>query len=132
MNIRKLPVLTAIAALLSACAAPPDSFEGAYETNAAHYAATAKEAIHAYQRGEITQTEMQERLNNAASQLAQSDAGTARLEQTELSNYSHPPPPRVVVPNAASSSAQPPAETRNACLLIPCPESPPPAQNPEQ
>jgi len=129
MKVRKAPVFMAFAVVLSACATPPDGFEGAYETDAAHYAAAAKEAIRAFQQGEITQAEMQLRLNSAASQLAQSDGGTARLEQKELSTYSHPPPPQADVPQSAHPPDQTPAETGNACLLIPCPESPAPAQN---
>lgn len=126
--------IVAFAVVLSACAASPDGFEGAYDLHSGRYGEAMKAAVHAYEQGQITQAEMQERLSAAAKELALSDAATAQSEQRELSSYSSPPPPpaQTVKSEATPSSPAPAAgDTGNDCLLIPCPESPPPAANPD-
>jgi hypothetical protein len=129
MAARRIPVV-AFAIALSACAAPPDSFEGAYDSHSGHYGEAMKQAIHAYEGGEISQAEMQERLSAAAVELARADAATAQSEQRELSTYAHPPPAQAAKTPAPLPSPAPAAgDTGNACLLIPCPESPTPPTN---
>jgi len=130
MNIRMFSAVAAFAAMLSGCASSPDSFEGAYQAHAAQYAQAMKAVVQAYQRGEVTQAEMQDRLSSEARELARSDAGTAKSEQSGLSSYSHPPQPRAEAPKSEplpTSPAPTSDETSNGCLLIPCPEAP--AQN---
>jgi hypothetical protein len=129
MVARRFPVI-AFAVALSACAAPPDSFEGAYDSHSGRYGEAMKEAIHAYERGEITQAEMQQRLSTAAMELAGADAATAQSEQRELSTFAHPPPPPAQAAKTPAPSPVPAAgDAGNGCLLIPCPESPTPPTN---
>ena len=126
MFARDVPAI-GIAVILCSCAAPPDSFEGAYASHASSYGDAMKAAVHAYEKGEIPLAEMRARLHAAARNLAVSDAATAQSEERELSSYSKPvPPPRP--PEASHPALSPPASSGgDSCFLIPCPE---PAQPP--
>lgn len=126
MDIRSVPVI-AFAVALGACTTSPEGFDGEYASHSNNYGQAMRDAVHAYERGEISRTEMEKRLGAAANDLAVSDAATAQSEQRELSIYSRPPPNSVPVTNSEASPSTPAAkDTGNDCLLIPCPSSPPP------
>ncbi|MGD0191166.1 MAG: hypothetical protein ABSD74_10535 [Rhizomicrobium sp.] len=117
MLLARLALICAVFAL-AARVSSAGGLDADYAAHASRYSDAMTAAMHDYQAGRISETEMQARLRAAGEELALSDAATGREEQ-------HMAAAQTLTPSAPQTPSKPEtpapqAETDNPCFLISC------------